>query len=765
MDSVGISDAKDQPLVSIVMPMKNAEAFLPDCLESILSQTYSNWELICIDDGSTDGSAQLLEGYASNNPRIRPIAQNSEGTGAARNRGMGLARGKYIIFLDSDDIFLPDLLKTTVDASERADADVALFGGRSFDSDTGEMSAKMEFINTSLAPIGVFSRNDCLDTLFRISTPCTWTKLFKRTFLEEHGLRFEEIPYTEDLSFTRSALALADRIIALDADLVRYRRNIGTSMEDKKDEKPLCFLKALQTLFHTLEANSLFPLLFNTYADQVLSTTRYCLSSAATDKARTEILCALEDDFFRSLDLLGHSKPWYATSHGFECAKYLEAALRQKRTITAERNSATVLPRLLSERKSHHEISPAITTIIPVHNAAAYVAETLDSVLSQSAIELEVICIDDGSRDESLAILLEFAEKDPRVTVFAQENQGLSSTRNAGIRLARGKYVHFLDSDDKLAPGTYQSLLHRAIRDDLDILLFDASAFFEDEESLNKHSSYLTYYTRSKEYPACTSGATLLDEMAANGDYKPSACLYLLKRDFIMQAELLFHPAILHEDNGFTFAALIESERASHMQKAFYQRRVHESSIMTREKAFSNAYGYYACSIDMMHALFRASLSNHLSPSQTALELIFATQRNARHDFASLPQYESGALTAFDADAKKAFLVAMDTNYLSERARGKIELEEKKASKAQRTIERQTASISRLQADIEKTTNDAARFEKGMTEYRNETARLKKELARTKESNSYKIGRAATAPLRKLKALCKRIKEAAKIKG
>ena len=114
-----------------------------------------------------------------------------------------------------------------------------------------------------------------------------------------------------------------------------------------------------------------------------------------------------------------------------------------------------------------------ISVIIPIYNVEEYLARCLDSVTGQTFRDIEIICVNDGSTDESAAIAEQYAKKDRRISLINQENKGLSAARNAGMRVARGKYISFVDSDDYLVPGMMNSLLQRAVNQNLDILFFN----------------------------------------------------------------------------------------------------------------------------------------------------------------------------------------------------------------------------------------------------------------------------------------------------
>ena len=133
--------------VSIVLPVYNTGKYLPQCLDSILNQTYQDFELICVNDGSTDNSAQIIEKYILNDDRIRLITQQNMYCGVARNNGLSIATGKYVIFLDSDDYFENRLLELSLAKAEETAADIVVFGGYEVNSYTGEIKQNKGFLD------------------------------------------------------------------------------------------------------------------------------------------------------------------------------------------------------------------------------------------------------------------------------------------------------------------------------------------------------------------------------------------------------------------------------------------------------------------------------------------------------------------------------------------------------------------------------------------------------------------------------------------
>ena len=114
-------------MISVIIPVYNVEKFLAECVDSVLAQTYTDWEAILVDDGATDASGAMCDAYAAKDPRIRVIHRENGGLSAARNTGLKAARGEYVYFLDSDDYIEPDTLALLLETAEREQADVVFF--------------------------------------------------------------------------------------------------------------------------------------------------------------------------------------------------------------------------------------------------------------------------------------------------------------------------------------------------------------------------------------------------------------------------------------------------------------------------------------------------------------------------------------------------------------------------------------------------------------------------------------------------------------
>lgn len=236
---------------------------------------------------------------------------------------------------------------------------------------------------------------------------------------------------------------------------------------------------------------------------------------------------------------------------------------------------------------------PKISVIIPVYNVEAYLPDCIDSVLRQEMREIEIICVDDGSADESLNVLKGYSEKYNNIKVLSQVNRGPSSARNAGLEIAAGQYIYFLDSDDMLAENALSALYETAENKKLDVLYFDGSTDYKTDDLRRRFSAYQTIYGRKYGYGFRERGIDLLADMIPNEDYSVSVCLQLIRREFLTKAGVTFFPGILHEDNLFSFQCILTAGRCAHTKNQYFIRKIRENSIVTTKKTFENFYGLY----------------------------------------------------------------------------------------------------------------------------------------------------------------------------
>ncbi len=221
-----LADASDlqKPGVAVIVPVYNAEDHLRQCLDSILAQTFTDFELVCVDDGSTDSSPAILSEYAAADKRVRVVRQENRGAGAARNTGIASSNSDYLVFWDSDDYFDSTALETMYKLSQEKNADVCVCSGKQ-DMDEGAIVApapgymKRKYLPETMP----FSRFDWETHIFDFTTATVWNKMFKRSFVEAEDLHFTNRRTAEDVPFVLPALAMAMRIMVTPKQLINHR--------------------------------------------------------------------------------------------------------------------------------------------------------------------------------------------------------------------------------------------------------------------------------------------------------------------------------------------------------------------------------------------------------------------------------------------------------------------------------------------------------------------------------------------------------------
>jgi CDP-glycerol glycerophosphotransferase len=211
---------KRSPRLSIVVPVYDVERYLSECLDSILGQDFTDFELIVVDDRSPDGCADILRDYEQRDDRVRVLSlEQNVGLGYARNAGLEIARGDYIWFIDSDDLLRPGTMAKVMDRAEATGAEVVMFSWvRFYEDATEKVGTNTEIL--AKAP-EIFTASECPQILKVLQV--AWNKIIRRELLERTNLRFPT-GYYEDTAFTYPLLASARSITTLPIVVVGYRQ-------------------------------------------------------------------------------------------------------------------------------------------------------------------------------------------------------------------------------------------------------------------------------------------------------------------------------------------------------------------------------------------------------------------------------------------------------------------------------------------------------------------------------------------------------------
>lgn len=369
------------PVASIVIPCYNAQKHLQDCVASAQAQTVSDIEVICVNDGSTDDTLQILRRLAGEDSRIRIIDQPNGGEGPARDAGLCAATGDWLYFLDSDDLMEPTLLEEAIASCTRHDADIVVFRTMMLDEQTKEKRLCEFSFKRSWTTEDCFVPSEHPDHLFNSFQNWVHNKVFRGSFVREHNLHMQHIHRTADLLFTCRALTLARRIALIDKPLHAYRVNNMQSAMQTSDAYPLDFYNAFLALRESLEQDGTWELYHDSFVNWAIEGVCINLRYARSFEGYSTIVQTMKSEGLQALDIAGFSRQKSDRTFYYDnvlCLKDLsseEVLFRYASIYKVETNDAqTECSRLrlecghLRQERDHY----LNDLLIPITNSASY---------------------------------------------------------------------------------------------------------------------------------------------------------------------------------------------------------------------------------------------------------------------------------------------------------------------------------------------------------------------------------------------------------
>lgn len=533
-----------KPMFSIIVPVYNAELYIAECLDSVLGQNCKNFEIICIDDGSIDGSASILDRYSERYSRVRVFHQANAGVSSARNRGIKEARGEYIFFLDADDYIAEESLKHIKDLIRLHSPDIIVVGG---------VSTPPSFWDALMATRDAVYKDNFVDALLeeKGSRPLIAGKLYRTSFLRSRNILFDEgLKLGEDQAFQFATFPHASCIVFSQFKCYYYRQRSGSAMasveEDRSAKMGLHFKLSRVILQRLLDEGVLgryapdFAHWFVDFVhDDILA-----LPNRQAATARDEF-AMIVDEFFPDAVLDANTE------------------------------------RMVDEVKSIcTDEDPVVSIVVPVHNSAKYLQQSFGSICRQTMRRFELIYVDDGSTDSSREMLAKFETNDTRVRVVHQNHSGAGSARNAGIDLARGSYLLFLDADDFFDPDMLEELLNCAKRYDSEICVCRARGFDANSGVFIPMPWTCDLSLSEFELPFSRQSAGEMIYCFTS----PAPWNKLLKTSFVRNKNLRFQNLPNSNDAFFTIMALSLADRICAIERELVSYRVNNAGSLQGSK-------------------------------------------------------------------------------------------------------------------------------------------------------------------------------------
>lgn len=412
------------PKVSVLIPVYNVEKYLEQCLDSIINQTFTDIEIICVNDGSTDKSGEILKRYAAKDNRIKIVNKKNGGLPSARNAGINAAKGEYLSFVDSDDYIQPDMIEKLYDAAVKTNAEIVICGANIFP----ETPRANGWLYTVLSPQEEYYEKCSDDLLFKnpASRPFIWRTFVSKALIDRNKFRLrEDIHIGEDNAFQFRIYPKANGIALIPDKLYNYRWFREDSLMNSvvyKDVEKKC-LSHIKMVLHIAEEWE---------------------KSGDMQKFGKEFLRwsveFLYDDFIkmsfksRAENAVALTEAW--TKAGFfryrySYPDYIRDMFKYFYTVAEEKPAEC-----------------KVSVIISANADYAYFENTVKSCLEQSFKALELIIINNGASSSTYSIIHKYLHKDKRVRVYNTSKSHFTKGYDMALPLAKGKYLTFVRPND-----------------------------------------------------------------------------------------------------------------------------------------------------------------------------------------------------------------------------------------------------------------------------------------------------------------------------
>lgn len=290
--------------ISVIIPVYNVENYIDQCLDSLQAQSFDNFEVICVDDGSLDHTVDRIREHMKTDPRIRLIEMPHCGlAGVMRNEGIRQAKGDYCLFLDGDDFFEPEMLEHSLRKVREDDADICMFDARMYYEATKTYKKSDVILKTEYIPEQIPFEGKSFPYIFNIGTGCPWTKLIKKSLIDENHIEFMALPRFNDVYFVFLTLALAKRVTILQEVLVNYRQ-IPTSLQANNTKTPWDWYDSLKTLREKLLELGIYSEVESSFRNLAFGVSIYNLCSLKSGESFCQVYERMKKEFFEEFDLV-----------------------------------------------------------------------------------------------------------------------------------------------------------------------------------------------------------------------------------------------------------------------------------------------------------------------------------------------------------------------------------------------------------------------------------------------------------------------------
>lgn len=510
---------------SIIVPIYKVEKYVSQCIESILAQTYEDFEILCVDDCGNDGSIKIVENFAQTDSRIKILYQDkNRGVAAARNLALENAQGEFLLCVDSDDWIEKNALQVLLNAFENTDAESVWFDGYRYYEDS-KTYQECPIYNIGAGHIYITPENTA-----GYPDMCGM-KAYRTNSIRKYGIHWpENIRFDEDGCFYFKYYSYFTKVYAINDCLYNYRIREGSTVSSFHANG-----FAAQDLFQVLLEIRDFYIQRGIYDEYKITLMKLAQNriKMVQDSCLTKENLKIIQDFIETIDFPN------------DYDRYNE------------------------------DKTPLVSVVVPFYNVENYVEQCLRSIMNQTYKNLEIICVDDCGQDKSASIVKEISKEDSRIKIIKhKKNKGLGGARTTGLNKAEGEYLLFIDSDDWIESDCVDTIVEIMNKTGVDSAWFKAKYWLEDLQK-DADLEFCSYFMNLNE------GYININETNLSS-FPLVTWNKAYRRDFLLKNNLNWREKIIFEDVEFYFKAFTKTSPVYLIDKYFYHYRQHSESIMSK---------------------------------------------------------------------------------------------------------------------------------------------------------------------------------------
>ena len=650
--------------ISVIIPTYNREKYIGECLDSLLEQSFQDFEVIVIDDCSIDNTVRVVESYSDKfgeRLRIAKMEKNSGHPGEPRNKGISIARGEYIYCLDSDDTVTKTALEEMYTLGKEYDADVVYCEkyymsegiGQEFKNNIHLAKSRMQqppFVDKPT--LETDDLGERVETLLAGNYWMTvWLKLVKRELLTENNIQFPPLIGTEDDIWSTKVFLCSKRFLRV-PNVCFIRRIHTEGISFSKYTTPEHLQRWLDVIIRSLKDLDNFMAGIEFFRENPQQ--RYKVLERSTNASLGNAFSEYIDE--SAVDLHNIFQERFGSYLGNDsvlisclCAH----VATQKRNIRNEQGSEQQFKQRVAEQEStikHLRAkldsmlflpalgsdTPAISVIIPMYNMERYIGECLDSLLIQTFQDFEVIVVDDCSTDNSFFAVKNYSTRFNgrlKVTKTEENSGGGGVPRNVGLSLARGEYILFVDSDDFILGNTLEILYKAAKEYNADVVYTSAYYLLHRLNEIRvmrdgKGAQLLKEHLEDEPVLTVNEPHKLLRQLVFERAFN-FAVMHFVRRDLLLQNKITFTKIFNGEDHLWVIQVCCHAERFLRVSTPFYfYRRYDAESISVKERLPSEQVSHWLSGFATWMKLLNELASKEQILTDTPAYCFAAAERN-----------------------------------------------------------------------------------------------------------------------------------------